>query len=155
MRLDVKSMLLGAAAGAATTVVVLVGAGVLFFRTAESPNPVEVRHRTFKLASGATVEVMNLNLSFGDEHSQRGAADDAVGVEYVGPAAAGEPRAKEAAEVFEAVRPIAEALGVSYAVPSAFGSLTRIGGYERFIYERDASGAWSTKGAERMGVPGR
>ena len=78
MRVDGKSMLLGAAAA----VVALVAAGALVLRVAAG-GPKEQRHRTLKLASGRTLEVTALYLAFGDDHSGRGAVDDGVYVAYV------------------------------------------------------------------------
>ncbi len=139
MRLDGKSMLLGAAAA----VVALLAVGALLLGVA-SGGPREQRHRTLKLASGRTLEVTMLCLVFGDDHSQRGAVDDGVGVEYVTSFGDG-ARDKEAAEVYEAIRPLAESLGVGSASISAFPSLLRKGHYQRYDYSRDAAGAWTSK----------
>lgn len=139
MRLDWKSMLLGAAAGVAG----LVAAGALLLRLGTG-GPQEQRHRTLKLASRRSLEVTALSLAFGDEHSARGAADDGVFVEYVTSSADDAARDAEAAEVFEAIRPLAESLGVPAAAVSAFPSLVRKGRYERHDFARDAAGRWTS-----------
>jgi hypothetical protein len=143
MRVDGKSMLLGAVA----TMTVLVAAGVLLMRLPWG-GPQEAHHRTLKLSSGRTLEVTALYLGFGDEHSGRGAVDDAIGVEYVTSAPQGAARDKEEAEVFEAIRPISESLGVGTASVSAFPSLVRKGHYERYDYTRSAAGAWTSQRVE-------
>jgi hypothetical protein len=140
MRVDWKSMLLGAA----VAVVALFSAGALLLH-AGSGGSKEQRHRALRLASGRTLEVMELRLAFGDEHSQRGAVDDALQVEYVAPAAEQGARDRDAAEVFEAVRPLAEALGVGAASVVAFPSSLREGPGERHDYTRDSAGAWDFK----------
>jgi hypothetical protein len=138
LRLDYRSMLLGAAAG----VVALVAAFGLLMH-AGSGGQKEQRHRTLKLASGRKAEVMAVYLGFGDEHSQRGAIDDGVSVEYVTSLTDDRARGDEAAEVFEAIRPLAEALGVGVASVSAFPSATRQGRFVRHEYTRDAAGRWT------------
>ena len=143
MRVDGKSMLLGAAAA----VVALVATGALALRVA-SGGPKEQRHRTLQLASGRTLEVTALYLAFGDDHSGRGAVDDGVEVAYVTSSPGDDARDKEAAEVFEAIRPLAESLGVGSASVSAFPSLLRKGRYERHDYARDAAGSWTSTRVE-------
>jgi hypothetical protein len=130
-------MLLGA--GASTVVLVAVGALILRLGAG---GPKEQHHRSLRLASGHSLEVTSLYLAFGDEHTGRGAIDDGVCVEYVTEDGASD---KEAAEVFEAVRPVAEALGVGSASVSAFRSLVRKGHYERHDYARDAAGTWTSR----------
>ena len=92
-------MALGAVVGAT----MVVAAAAIFLLAAAPGVRREPRHRTLTLSSGRTVEVTALYLAFGDEHSQRGAVDDGMGIQYVS-GAAGEARDKEAAEVFEASR---------------------------------------------------
>jgi hypothetical protein len=134
-------------AGAVAALVALAAAGALFFRLGAG-GPKEQRHRTLKLASGRTVEIMALYLAFGDEHSQRGAIDDGVGVEYVTSSAEEGARDREAEEVFEAIRPLTESLGVPSMSVSAFPSPWRKGRYERHDYTRDASGGWTSQRTE-------
>jgi len=143
MRVDGKSMLLGAAAAVLT----LVAAGALFLGVAPG-GPKEQHHRTLKLASGRRLEVTALYLGFGDDHSGRGAVDDGVCVEYVTPSPEDGSRDKEVVEVFEAIRPLAESLVVESASVSAFRSLLRKGRYERHDFTRDAAGAWTSKRVE-------
>jgi len=140
MRLDGKSILLGAAAA----VVALLAVGALLLGVASGGGPKEQRHRTLKLASGRSLEVTMLYLGFGDDHSQRGAVDDGIGVEYV-TASEGGARDNETAEVFDAIRPLAESLGLGSVSISAFPSLLRKGHYQRYAYSRDAAGAWTSK----------
>jgi len=154
MGVDVKSMALGAVA----TVVALLLAGVLLMRAGTgNPASTEPRHRSLKLASGRTVEVTSLYLGFGDEHSQRGAADDGLGVKYVTAAAEGEGRDKEAAEVFEAIRPLAESLGLGASAVFAFPSFGRDSRQEAHYYSRESAGVWTAtvmdpKGDARPGI---
>ena len=143
MRVDAKSMLLGAAGAVAS----IVAAGALLMHMGTG-SPKEQRHRTLRLASGQTLEVMALYASFGDEHSQRGAVDDAVCVEYVAAATDEKGRDDESAQVFEAIRPLAESLGVESAFVSAFPSAMRRGHYVRSEYSRDPARGWSFKRVE-------
>ncbi len=145
MRVDPKSLLLGAAG----TVAAIVAAFMLLMRAgSSSPAPMEQHHRTLKLASGRALEVMALSLYFGDEHSQRGAADDAVVVEYVAASGDEKQRDDDAAQVFEAVRPLADSLGLETASVSAFPSAMRKGHYVRSDYSRDQVRGWSFKRVE-------
>lgn len=146
MRVHWRSMLLGVVAG----VTMLVAAAALFF-AAGSGGPHEQRHRTLKLASGRALEIMGLYFSFGDEHSQRGAIDDGISVQYVSAAAAGEARDKEAAEVFEAIRPLSESLGVATAEICAYPSLSGKGRHDVYAYSRDVAGAWNVKRVDPTG----
>jgi hypothetical protein len=153
MRLDLKSMLLGAA----VTVASLVGGGALLFGPGAGA-PVEARHRSMKLPSGRAVELMGLHLAFGDEHSQRGAVDDGLVVEYVTAFSIPDERARdeEAEEVFGAIRPLAESLGTGSASLYVFSSPARAGGFESRAYEREAGGAWTSRRAEtKMQQDGR
>ena len=143
MREDGKSMLLGAAAA----VMALVASGALVLRLGAG-GPKEQHHRRLKLASGRTLEVTALYLGFGDDHSGRGAVDDGVCVEYVTSFPDEAARDKEAVEVFEAIRPLVDSLGVGTASVSAFPSLLRKGRYERHDYTRDAAGTWTSKRVE-------
>ncbi len=133
-------MMLGAGAVVA---LMLAGGAVLLHAAPDGPK--EQHHRTLKLASGRTVEVTTLYLGFGDEHSGRGAIDDGVGVEYVATSPEPGARDREAAEVFDAIRPLVESLGVPTASIAAFPSLVRKGRYDRYDYTRDAGGAWTPR----------
>jgi hypothetical protein len=146
MRVHWRSMLLGAVAGVTT----LVAAAALFFAAAPGGSH-QQRHRTLKLASGRALEVVGLYFAFGDEHSQRGAIDDGISVQYVSAAAEGEARDKEAAEVFEAIRPLSESLGVVTAEVCAYSSLSRNGRSETYAYSRDTAGAWTFKAVDGRG----
>jgi len=145
MHVHWKSMLLGAVAAVATLVAV---AAMFFFAGPGGSH--EQRHRTLKLASGRALEITGLYFAFGDEHSQRGAIDDGISVEYVS-AAQGEARDKEAAEVFEAIRPLSESLGVVTAAVCAYPSLSRKDRYETYAYSRDTAGAWTFKRVDWRG----
>jgi hypothetical protein len=138
MRVDWKSALLGAAGAVAA----LFAAAALLL-TIPTGGPSEAHHRTLRLVSGRTLEVTALYLGFGDPHSSRGSIDDDVEVEYVTSAADGAARDQEASEVFEAIRPLVESLGVGSASVAAFPSLLRKGHYQRRLYTRDAGGAWT------------
>jgi len=139
-----KSMLLGAVAG----VTMLVAVAAMFFAAVPGGSH-EQRHRTLKLASGHALEIMGLYFAFGDDHSQRGAIDDGISVQYVSAAAEGDARDKEAAEVFEAIRPLSEALGVATAEVCAYPSLSRKDRSEIYTYSRDTAGAWTFKRVDR------
>ena len=143
MRIHWKSMLLGAVAG----VTMLVAVAAVFFAAAPG-GPHEQRHRTLSLASGRAVELTGLSFAFGDEHSQRGAIDDGILVEYVS-AARGEARDSEAAAVFEAIRPLSESLRVATAEVSAYPSLGNRGGREVYTFSRDSAGGWTFKRVDR------
>jgi hypothetical protein len=143
MRVDWKSMLLGAGAAVGA----MVAAGWLFFAVGPS-GPKEQRHRALKLPSGRTVEMTALYFAFGDEHSGRGPVDDGVSVNYVRSSAADTASGKEPSEVFEAIRPLSEALGVTSAEVCAFPTLVRKGRFEIFSYSRDAAGSWTSKRSE-------
>lgn len=140
MRLDAKSMLLGATSMGAALVVA--GAILMHAGTGGREEP---RHRVLKLASGRGVDVTALYFAFGDEHSGRGAVDDGLSIAYVSAAANEGARDKEAAEVFEAIRPLSESLGVGSAEVSAFPSLVHKGHYALYGYTRDAAGGWTSK----------
>jgi hypothetical protein len=143
MRVNGRSMLLGAAAAVATRI----AAGALLLGLG-GPGLKEQSHRMLRLPSGRALEVTALYLGFGDAHSGRGAGDDGLSVEYVASSTDDEARAREAGEVFEAIRPLAESLGVRSASVSAFPTLVRKGRYERHDYTRDESGAWTSKRTE-------
>jgi hypothetical protein len=146
MRVHWKSMLLGAVAGVA----MLVAVAAMLFAVASGGSH-EQRHRTFKLASGRALEIMGLYFAFGDEHSQRGAIDDSISVQYVSAAAKGEARDREAAEVFEAIRPLSESLGVATAEVCAYSSLSLKGRSEIYAYSRDTTGVWTFKRVDQTG----
>lgn len=141
MRVDWKSLLLGVVG----TVAVQVAAGALLFSLPIGGRPREAHHRTLALPSGRALEVTALHLAFGDDHSGRGAIDDDIEVEYVTAAADGAAREEEAADVFEAIRPLVESLGVGSAVLAAFPSLVRKGHYQRRHYTRGPGGAWTPR----------
>ncbi len=145
MRVDPKSMLLGAAATVASIAAAVV---LLMHAGSSSPASMEQHHRTLKLASGRALEVMALYLYFGDEHSQRGAADDAVCVEYVAASGDDKQRDDDSSQVFEAIRPLADSLGLETASVSAFPSAVRKGHYLRSDYSRDPVRGWSFKRVE-------
>lgn len=142
MRLDAKSLLLGAA-GAVGLLGVAAALLLLFSGGVRDVQP----HRTLRLSSGRALEVTALYLGWGDDHSGRGSIDDGLCVEYVTAAADTSAREREAAEVFEAVRPMADALGLSSAEVSAFPTLKRKGRYERWEFSR-GSGAWTSRHVE-------
>jgi hypothetical protein len=148
MRVDAKSVLLGAAGAVAALV-----AAVALLLNVPTGGRYEAHHRTLRLASGRTLEVTALHLAFGDAHSGRGAVDDDIEVEYVTSESDGAGRDREASEVFEAIRPLVESLSVGYASVAAFPSLVRKGHYQRRLYTRDSGGAWtSTRSDEKVFV---
>ena len=146
MRLEWKSLLLGAAA--AVLGMGALGAAGFFLLFTTHGGPQEQRHRTLRLASGRSLEVISLHLAYGDDHSGRGSIDDGLCVEYVTAAADDAARELEANEVFQAIRPMAESLGLPSAEVSAFPTLVRKGRYQVYARTRGAGGAWSSKVVE-------
>src|SRR3954463_9619129 len=98
-----------------------------------------------RLPSGKVVKVVSCLLTWGAEHDQRLPDRDAFEIDYISaiPRVPPQELEKEAVEVFELIRPIAEQWGMPLATVTALRSADRTGTWDVFAFNRSASGAWT------------
>jgi hypothetical protein len=103
--------------------------------------------RDQKLPSGRAVKVAEFHLAWGAEHDERIPGNDSFDLEYVSsdPDAADEVREKEAKEVFELIRPIAELWEIKNASVAGFRTTTRKGKYDLYVFRRGTDGRWTSE----------
>jgi hypothetical protein len=110
-----------------------------------SEGPFRQLVREQRLPSGKIVKIISCQLAWGVEHDERFPERDGFSLEYlaVAPRVPAQELEREVLDVFELIRPLSEAWGLSSASISALRTAERTGTYDVFGFTRTADGAWS------------